>query len=126
MAITELTRTCSLCHRPLPDPPAPAVCGACGYVEVAHHTQWAPALKWWLISELCADSRACWKSDQAYWEDKLRTVMNGTSLTKPNPWGLPVSMSTPPVELYPLALERVGWWRASGSPIATRILTPGD
>lgn len=122
MALSALTRVCTLCHVPLPDPPAPAVCGRCGYVAGPHHVDWAPVVKWWLLSELQVDSFHAWRTEQDVWEYKLRTALNGVSLTKPNPWGLPISTTTSAANLYPLALERANWWKASGSPIARRVL----
>lgn len=123
MPLSALTRVCPIDHTPLPDPPAAAVCAKCGYVGAPHHLLWPPALKWWLLSELQVDSFHAWRSEQAVWEYKLQTALLGGSLTKPNPWGLPISTSTPAAELYPLAVERAQWWRAAGSPIAKRILT---
>lgn len=122
MALSALTRVCTLCHALLPDPPAPAVCTACGFVAGPHHVDWAPVVKWWLLSELQVDSFHAWRTEQDGWEHKLNVALNGVSLTKPNPWGLPISMSTSAAELYPLAHERAQWWKASGSPIARRVL----
>lgn len=119
--ITELTRACPMCHALLPDPAA-VVCPRCGRGTAPQHTTWPGYLKWWLLSELQVDSFHAWRLEQDVWEYKIRTALNGCSFTKPNPWGLAISTSTPMGELYPLALERAGWWKASGSPIARRIL----
>jgi hypothetical protein len=124
MAITEATRGCAICRAPLPDPPAAPVCAQCGFVDVLHHTQWPPLLKWWLLSELQVDSFAAYRGDQRAFEKKLSMALNGTSLTQPNPWGLPIATNTPAAELYPYAIERAGWWKSAGSPIARRVLAP--
>jgi hypothetical protein len=121
--ITELTRACPICNAILPDP-ASIVCARCGRGTAPLEATWPPFLKWLLLSELQVDSFHAWRTRQDVFEYKLRTVMNGCTNIKPNPWGLPVSLTTPVAELYPLALERAQWWRAAGSPIARRVLAP--
>lgn len=125
MPITELTRVCPLCHALLPDPAA-TTCEKCGRGMAPHHTTWGAQLKWWMLSELQVDSFHVWQKPQDAWEEKLLTVMNGCSMTKPNPWRLPVSRVTPIPQLLPLALERAAWWKAAGSPIATRVNAPPE
>jgi hypothetical protein len=119
--LTELTRVCPLCHALLPDPAA-TTCTKCGRGMAPHHETWGAQLKWWMLHELQVDSLAAWRNLQDAWEEKLLTVMNGCSNTKPTPWGLPVSRVTPIPQLLPLAHERAAWWRAAGSPIERRIL----
>lgn len=121
--ITELTRACPMCHTLMPDPSA-IVCTRCGRATAPREETWPVVLKWWLLSELQVDSFHAWRARQDVYEYKLRTVMNGCLNTKPNPWGLPVSLVTPVGALYPLALERALWWRAAGAPIARRVLAP--
>lgn len=75
-------------------------------------------LKWWLLVELARSLFHAWRSSQETWENLLRDSLNGIRVgTRPNPHGTCITMSTPAVELYPLALERATAWRAGGSPI---------
>lgn len=119
MALTELTRVCTLCHRPLPDPPAAPVCAACGHVAVAHYTSWQPVVRWWLLSETAVNPLA-WVSEQEAWERRLRAALLGRT-HGPNPWGLPISTNTSSAELYVYAHERALAWKAAGSPIAVHV-----
>lgn len=115
---SALTRLCSVCRTVLPDPPAAPVCATCGRVACPHHTEWPPVVKWWLLAMLVRSLLLPWKSEQEVWEHLLRDTLNGIRAgTRPNPSGVRITMSTPAVELYPIAVERARAWKAAGSPI---------
>lgn len=59
-----------------------------------------------------------WLSEQEAFEGLLRDALNGIRAgTGPNPNGVDITMSTPAVELFPIAVERARAWKAAGSPI---------
>ncbi len=113
------TRLCTVCRTLLPDPPAAAVCVHCGQVACPHHTEWPAAVKWRLLAMLARSLFLPWKSEQEVWEGLLRDTYTGVRAGSraPNPNGVHLTMSTPTVEFYLLAVEQTREWKLAGSHI---------
>jgi ribosomal protein L40E len=111
-------RACHACRAPVPADAA--ACAKCGSIALPVAAEWPANLRWWLVWEHARVRFLPHLTVQHVWEKLLADSLNGIRIgTGPNPFGF--TMSTPAVELLPLATAAADRWRAAGAPLDPSI-----